>query len=388
MKLKHTLLPCLAIILVLFSCKDGIEIEQSYYPGDDYATIAEYLNLPAHALDYENAFPTYYRSTSAVFDKDMATLGRVLFYDKNLSEDRTISCESCHKQQIAFSDDVALSEGVQARRTSRNSLALGSVFSFREYYGSVTQGRIPFFWDNRASSVQAQSKETLKNANEMDMDMHQVLERVEDLPYYKPLFKAAYRDGEITDDRILDAIGEFVNSIGSFNSKYDQALDEYYSDRGNLSGIDDSDLNLFSEEENLGMQLYLANCASCHGRTAQAPGAVSANNGLAMSYEDKGMGGYTNNNSDNGIFKVPTLRNVALTGPYMHDGSFATLEEVIDHYSNGISNHPNLSTDLKIGNEARKMDFSATEKAALVAFLQAFTDESLMTAEKFSNPFK
>ena len=195
----------------------------------------------------------------------MATLGRVLFYDKNLSKDKTISCASCHAQSIAFSDDKAFSDGIENRATDRNSLALGAVFSFSEYYGNASFGRIPFFWDNRASSVQEQSEQTFANPNEMGMEMHQVLERVKEMPYYTPLMKAAFGLGDITEQKILDAINEFVNSLGSFNAPFDKALDNEFRNHNNAISAVQEDFALFNAQENLGKRLYLDNCASCHG---------------------------------------------------------------------------------------------------------------------------
>ena len=380
----------LSILLLSISCtKEGVDIEYQYYENNGHEVISKYLNLPAVPLRYTNEFPAYYSSTIFEFDKDLATLGRVLFYDKNLSEDRSISCGSCHRQELAFSDGEALSRGVAARRTVRNSLALGSVFSFREYYGSVFLGRVPFFWDNRVASVQDQSVQTFGNENEMSMHMGEVVDRVKEQPYYDTLFKAAYGSTQVNDQRVLDAISEFVNSIGSFNSKYDQELDRHYENYGNVRNIDQVDFSGLSAIENRGMDLYLANCGSCHGEINGLPGEIAANNGLDMEYEDSGIGALTSNTEEYGLFKVPTLRNIALTGPYMHDGRFLTLEEVLDHYSSGIQNHPNLGDPLKdVDGQPKQFNFSVEEREALIAFLNTFTDEKFLTDEKYADPFK
>lgn len=373
-----------ALISIVSCKKEGVEIDYHYYPEEDYQLMSQHLDLPEVPMAYENDFPNYYSSTNRQYDRDLATLGRVLFYDKNLSDDRTISCASCHKQEIGFSDDVAFSDGVNDQKTARNSLALGSVFSFNEYYGSSIVGRVPFFWDNRASSVQEQSRATLGNPLEMNMEMHQVKERVAELPYYEPLFKAAYGHALQNDQEILDAIGIFVNSIGSFNSKYDQAVDRYLSNNGNLSGIYNANLVGFTEEENTGRKIFVDNCSSCHGNIEQgvaAPGLIEANNGLALNYEDDGAG--------NGVFKVPTLRNVEKTGPYMHDGSLATLEDVVDHYNEGVFAHQNLNSELKgADGQPKRLNLSTSEKAALVTFLKTYTDDEFLTDAKYSDPFK
>lgn len=380
--IKTTLV--LSCFLFLFnSClKDDNTLEKHYWSPEDYSILTKHLDLPTEPDNYDFTFPDHYNGATRTFHKGRATLGRVLFYDKNLSEDNSISCASCHDQKIAFSDDVPFSEGVQQRRTSRNSLALGSVFSFNEYYGSVTFGRIPFFWDNRAESVQEQAAMTLANENEMDMDMHQVLDRVEDLEYYAPLFKTAFGDDDIDETKILDAIAVFINSIGSFDSKYDRALDDYLSKNGRTNNFERNFLPMFTESENRGKDLYLDQCGSCHGATISLPGKVSANNGLDLDYADKGEAGTSK-------FKIPTLRNISLTAPYMHDGRFATLEDVIDFYSTGIQDHNSLDQDLKTNfGEPKKMNFTDQEKADLLAFMETFRDDTMINDTRYSDPFK
>ena len=393
MKLKHLFLIAFASLILFTDCgKDTVDIEYNYYPKEEFQALSQQLNLPAYPLDYTVNFPKYYGRTATTFNNDLATLGRVLFYDENLSEDRSVSCASCHKQQLAFADDLALSEGVQQRSTARNSLALGSVFSFREYYGSSSSGRVPFFWDNRASTVQEQSKQTLANDLEMNMTMPEVVQRVKEEDYYIPLFRTAFGNPDVSEDRVLDAISEFVNSMASVDTRYDRELDKYYeSNRFNFTSHVNADFSGLSSIENKGKQLFQTHCASCHGAVNGLPGRISANNGLDVVYDDPGMGDITGNN-DVGLFKVPTLRNITLTAPYMHDGRFATLDEVLDHYSSGIKEHENLSPQLRVNQStngaAVKLNFSAADKAALLAFFDTFVDEEYLTTEKYSDPFK
>ena len=379
------------LIIACFSCKqDGGDFEINYYSAEDYQMMSQFIDIPEFPLDYTNKYPDYYRGgTTGRFDKDMATLGRVLFYDKKLSADETISCASCHKQELAFADDIDLSIGIEDRRTGRNSLALGAVFNFQEYYGSASFGAVPFFWDNRAASVQEQSIQTFAAENEMGMEMHKVVAAVSDQPYYAPLFEMAYGDRNITEDKVLNAISTFVNSIGSFNSKYDQALDD---SNFQLTGIGTSapvgDLGMLTDEENRGFQLYKSNCSSCHGAVNGVPGKIQANNGLDMNYEDNGTGEITGSSADIAKFKVPTLRNIMVTQPYMHDGRFDTIEEVLDHYSSGIQNHPNLDAEFKSGSSIKFVDLTEQDKADLIAFLNTFTDTEFLAAERYSDPFK
>lgn len=364
-----------AAFVVLTSCEQkGIDL--TAYGDEDYALLSQTLNLPTYPVEYDFRLPSYAGGSSTSIDNNLATLGRVLFYDKNLSKDRSVSCASCHQQKLAFSDDEAFSEGVEERRTTRNSLALGSSISFAVYYGSASLGLVPFFWDNRASSVQEQSEQTLANSREMDMEMHEVVGRVKELEYYGPLFEASFRDRDITEERVLDAINEFVNSLASFNSKFDQEMSKASDISRDFSG--------FTGSENLGKNLYNQNCSSCHGAVMSRPTRLEANNGLDMSYEDRGIGEISQNTSQYGLFKVPTLRNIELTAPYMHDGRFATLHDVMDHYSEGVMGHENLSFGLPVGG----FNFTATEKQGLVDFLSTLTDHDYINDEKFADPFK
>lgn len=154
MKLKLILSSLVFLFLITYSCKkDPIELSPQQITELEWQIIERDLNLPRETMDYTLQFPYHYGGGTLSINNNFATLGRVIFYDKNLSKTRKISCASCHKQELAFSDDIALSKGVKGRKTERNSLALGAVFSFSEYYGSPSVGRIPFMWDNRAESV-------------------------------------------------------------------------------------------------------------------------------------------------------------------------------------------------------------------------------------------
>lgn len=392
MKKNIYLLICIGITS-FFACKnDGIEITYDYYGEDDYELISSKLNLPNHLLSYDVTFPEHAPFSNLSFDEDLATLGRVLFYDPNLSLDRSVSCASCHKQSLAFSDDVPFSKGIENHVTDRNSLALGSVFSFQAYYGNETFGLVPFFWDNRAASSEDQTEETLKNNKEMGMSDALMADRIQEQSFYEPLVNRALGKelDDINSDEIIRAIGVFVNSLGSFNNKFDQSYDEFLSKGGNSSNdIGTKDFAMFSALENQGKNIYVANCGACHGEQHHAPDKISANNGLEMVYSDKGIGLNSFDTDEYGLFKVPTLRNVSLTAPYMHDGSIETLEEVIDHYSNGIANHNNLSEELQDGNgNPIQFNYSQEEKNALLAFLNTLTDTDYLVAERYSDPFK
>ncbi|MBK8080746.1 MAG: c-type cytochrome [Saprospiraceae bacterium] len=363
------------------SCTDDkVDVVISYYGQKDDAMLKKYVSLPNIPHDYNFKLPNHTGLFSRPIDKDIATLGRVLFYDKNLSKDKTISCASCHKQELAFSDDVSFSQGVENRVTARNSIALGSVLNFAAYYGDF--GGIPFFWDNRATRVQDQSKATLGNPLEMDMKMHEVADVVNNHEYYKPLIREAFhKENSISETEILDAIGTFVNSLTNYNTKFDRELDKIGINSINYA------FTGFTQSENSGKKLYMSHCASCHGQNAGRPPVLSANNGLMLEYDDMGVGKHTNYANDQGKFKVPTLRNISRTAPYMHNGMFNTLNEVIDHYSSNIKNYKNLSQDLKFGNLPIKFNFTETEKQDLIAFLLTLNDDNITIDPKFSDPF-
>jgi len=377
------------VMVTLFSCKKAKEPITTINPFHDaYTEASQHLNLPEIANDYSVDFPKYL-SNNAFFaptiDNEKATLGRVLFYDKKLSRTNEVSCASCHIQEMAFADGKQFSDGVSGRQTSRNSIGLGSTISFGAYYGSGSFFGINFFWDDRAESVADQSRGSLTNSAEMDMDMDLVVERVKENPqYYKWLFMEAYPDG-INEDNILDAIQHFVNSMGSYDSPFDKGMNEN-------NGNEYATFANFTAKQNRGKEIFMDNCTSCHSKFAARSTTPMANNGLSMQYADKGKALLSNQSSDNGVFKVPSLRNVELTQPYMHDGSMATLEDVVEHYSTGIVKHTNLSQNLMVGGQPKHLNLSSSDKVALVEFLKTFTDPKFTDSnekdERYADPFK
>jgi cytochrome c peroxidase len=347
------------------SSDDEIKVVDKFWSDDEKAILKQHFGEDKIFYDYMIEYPYYLGFGTRSMDSKKASLGRIIFYDKNLSEDKKISCASCHKPEIGFSDNVAFSTGIQNRVTSRNSIALGSSVNFAAYYG---EGRVPFFWDNRVNTVQDQSKQTFANDNEMGVEMHEVAAEVNKQPYYKPIIKKVFGRETATQDEILDALAEFTNSITHFNSKFDRVLDFK---------------NNFNSEEDKGFKLYRKNCSSCHGFNLGAPGFFEANNGLTKNYTDYGTG----TNDATAKFKVPTLRNVMLTAPYMHDGSLATIDDVLNHYSNGIQNHASLHFNLKDGANPKKFNFSEADKNAFKAFFLTLTDETTSKEIKFISPF-
>jgi cytochrome c peroxidase len=383
-KIKVLLAISLSIIFLIVACSK----KESALPEED--PVAKYLNLPATPFNYANpALPAYLQAlpiqaqintpaTNAITDWG-ATLGRVLFYDKALSKNNTISCASCHNQKLGFSDTAKLSRGFNGGLTGRNSMSL----IMAKYYPN---GR--FFWDQRAATLEQQVLIPIQDMVEMGVTLDTLVKKVQTQPYYPSLFTKAFGNSTINSDLISKALSQFVRSIVSYQSKYDAG-------RSTLPPAPAPPPNAifpnFTAQENRGKEIFLSpigGCAPCHGSESfTAPG--EKNNGLDAVVTDPGFGAVTNNPADRGLFKVTSLRNVELTAPFMHDGRFKTLEEVVEHYNSGVKNHPNLSPQLRLpGGQPRLLNISPADKAALVAFLKTLTDANISNDVKFSNPFK
>ncbi|HMU46509.1 MAG TPA: cytochrome c peroxidase [Chitinophagaceae bacterium] len=379
-------------LLILFSlaCIVVIACKKSNDSADPVDPVAAVLNLPSTPFNYSNiALPAYLNTppiqgqvntpaTNPITDNG-ATLGRVLFYDKSLSINNTIACASCHKQANGFADTEVKSKGFNGGLTGRNSMSLIDA----KFYPN---GR--FFWDQRAATLEVQTLTPIQDLVEMGMTLPQLETKLRTLAYYPPLFQKAFGDTAINSGRISSALAQFVRSIVSYQSKYDAGRAAFPA--GNPPPPDVPFAN-FTPQENRGKEIFLSpigGCAPCHGsETFTAP--QEKNNGIDMATTDRGFGAVTNNINLDATFKVTTLRNVELTAPYMHDGRFQTLEEVVEHYSSGVKNHPNLSPQLRLPNgQPRQANLNVQDKAALVAFLKTLTDPTIATEVKYSNPFK
>lgn len=345
------------------------------------STLENALLLPQSPFNYANpALPPAF-GTPVILQQDNtpqatnpttnagATLGRVLFYDKRLSANQTVSCSSCHQQGNGFSDPRRFSVGFQGGLTGRNSMGLAHARWYQ---------RRAFFWDERAATLEDQVLQPIQNAVEMGMTLPALVSRLAAEPFYGPLFQAAFGTPEVTSDRISRALAQFVRSIVSVQSKYDQGVQQGFAN--------------FTAQENLGRQIFTqparGNCAACHGTDNFVPGPPIFNNGLENPYVDKGVGGLTGRPQDEGLFKVPSLRNIALTAPYMHDGRFPSLQAVVNFYNAGVVNHPNLSGPLRGPNgQPRRLNLTQGDIDALVAFLNTLTDNNLATNPLYSDPF-
>ena len=373
-------------LITIVACNNNQEAQPTTTEGDA-EILAKTLNLPSEAHNYSNiSLPTHFLAANIQAANNTATtnpttdlgatLGRVLFYDKNLSANNTISCASCHLQSNSFTDPEALSTGFEGGKTGRNSMSLANALFYQN-------GK--FFWDERANTLEDQVLMPIQDLVEMGMTLEELVPKLQALDYYKVLFKQTFGDETVTSERISKALAQFVRAMYSYQSKYDQALSAH---NGPVNG--NTNLTGLTTEENLGRQLFnRSGCAGCHNTDAFI-GIQAQNNGLDATTTDRGLADVTGLTTDEGKFKVPSLRNVEVTGPYMHDGRFATLEQVVEHYNSGVQNHPALDNRLKVRgtNQIRRLNLTDAEKTALVTFLKTLTDNTFLTDEKFSDPFK
>lgn len=248
-----------------------------------------------------------------------ATLGRVLFYDKRLSHDNGGSCASCHKQSKGFSDENRFSAGINGQLTTRHSMGLTNIAFF-------TGGKM--FWDERAASIEAQALVPIQSATEMGSTLSEVVTKLNATTYYPSLFAAAFGDSSVTSDRISKAIAQFERSMVSYNSEFNAQLKAPQQ-------------NILNFDELAGQTLFngRARCSGCHATNARSMD-IAHNIGLDATITDPGV-------NNNGKFKAPSLRNVEVRGRYMHDGRFASLEEVVEFYNSGVNDSQFLDAPLK-----------------------------------------
>ena len=329
------------------------------------------VGVPAGLADSDNT-PASNPTTDAG-----ATLGRVLFYDRSLSANGTISCASCHDQAAGFSDPNTLSIRFDGETTRRHSMSLANAAFFEP--GT-------FFWDTRAETLEVQVLQPFVDEVEMGLTLPELVSLVESQPYYAELFEDAFGSSEVSTDRISQALSQFVRSIVSTDAPYDEG-------RARVGRAQDPFPN-FTASENRGKALFFGggpgSCAGCHTTDAQINADNGPmNNGLDLvSTIDLGAFEVTGRVQDTGAFKVPSLRNIAESGPYMHDGRFETLREVVEHYSSGVQDHPQLHRRLQGGDgQPINRNFSEEQIDDMVAFLETLSDPTLLTGERFSDPF-
>jgi cytochrome c peroxidase len=288
-------------------------------------------------------------------------LGRRLFHDPRLSINSTQSCASCHDQTRAFADARRFSLGAEGQTGSRNAMPL-----FNLAWGQA------FFWDGRSPTLRQQVLMPIQDHQEMNETLENVVKKLRKDEESVQAFAQAFGSPEITPERIALALEQFLLTLISQESRFDQAARKV----AELTESEKRGLQLFVTEFDPKRGLRGADCFHCHGGTLFASQPF-ANNGLELAAEDVGLMKVTQNEADRGKFKVPSLRNIALTAPYMHDGRFGTLEEVVEHYSGGVRRSATLDPNLAKHPEAG-IQLTAEEKADLVAFMKSLTDESFV----------
>lgn len=319
-----------SLLLVLISCNKNNE------------------KIEALNLSYPDYFPSpVYDVSTNKFTMDRFNLGKKLFFETRLSSDNSISCGSCHSQTHAFADhNIPLSFGVGGATGTRNSPSI------------VNLAWSPsFMWDGGVNHLEVFPIAPITNHLEMNESIAGVLEKLNADPTYRQMFKKAYGNDQITDQAMLKALAVYMYTIVSYNSKYDQ----YRKGETNLTA-----------NEMQGLQLFQQKCASCHSEPLFTNYSFQ-NNGLDSLFNDLGRALITQNSSDEGKFKVPSLRNIELTYPYMHDGRFWTLEQVLNHYSSGVKQSSTLAPGLSGG-----IPLTSEEKALIIDFLETLTDYDLL----------
>ncbi len=302
-------------------------------------------------------------------------LGRHLFYDTILSENYTISCATCHQQKYGFADPRRLSLGTQGLPGKRNAMALVNLLWTKD-----------FFWDGRVRTLEEQVLHPIQDPLEMNMNLEALVQRLKNSPKYKSMFKKAFCTENITKELVSKALAQFVNSLISKDSKFDKYLrGEYF----------------LTLDERIGLQLFQThpipgrirggNCGDCHFQP-HFDGKGFKNNGIDSIYSDIGYQSVTGNPFDLGKFKIVTLRNIAQTAPYMHDGRFSTLEQVLEHYDKHVKlgefTDPLIMEASNINGGAPRLFLTPTEKQQILSFLHTLTDSTFLTNPKYSSPFE
>jgi len=341
MLLASGLAACLA------SCRPDADVAQPQaVPG---AVLPSNFPAPVYALE---ANPP----TQEAFE-----LGRTLFYDPRLSRGNEVSCGSCHQQFVAFAHaDHRVSHGVDGLLGTRNAPALQNLRWKRN-----------FFWDGGPQNLETLPLAPLTNPVEMDETLENVLRKLNADPTYQKQFAKVYGESPINSQQFLRALAQFMASLTSANSRYDHFV------RQEAGGQ-------FNETELRGRALFTQKCAACHATDLFSDDSFR-NNGLNRSFAaDSGRAHITSRPADRGRFKVPSLRNVVLTAPYMHDGRFQTLAQVLDHYDRGVVDSPTLDPLLRQPDGRLGITLSAQEKSDLLAFLSTLTDEQFVKDKRLA----
>lgn len=344
MKKRFTIIiTCIGLfITVLNACKP----DPSFNPAEPFEFVVP-EGWPAPFYQFEDNALTW----------EKFELGRRLFYEPRLSRNNEISCGSCHQQSAAFAQsDHPVSHGVDDKLGTRNSPVIFNM-----------NWHTSFFWDGGVNHIESQPINPIQNPVEMDETLPNIIAKLSSDEEYKKMFKAAFGDTAVNSQRIFKSLAQFMGMMVSSNSKYDKYV------RGEAGGT-------FTAAELNGLNIFRAKCATCHKEPLFADFSSYRNNGLKPgNVNDSGRAHITQNAEDMYKFKVATLRNLAYSWPYMHDGRFNTLDEVLEHYSAGIHSSPTLDPALQGG-----LSLTATEKADLLAFLNTLNDAQFIADKRFA----
>lgn len=371
--MKKIVLLALAVILLIGACKND----------DDDATtpmVNDEIEGPYNPVPYTLEAPSWFGDPNQYVPEDNPmtvdgiALGRMLFYDPILSSDSTMSCSTCHQSAKGFADGEATSLGVLGIAGNRSSMPLINLV-----YN--TKG---FFWDGRSGTLEEQALAPVEDHRELNENWENVVEKLRNHPDYPQLFRKAFgidKRSKMNKELAVMAIAQFERTMISANSRFDRVvwLNEGWA----------------TDSEQRGRELFFVEfaepgithpgCSHCHGSYLYTENNFF-NNGIEDAeifedFPDAGLGGVTNVLYDTGKFRAPTLRNIALTAPYMHDGRFQTLEEVLDHYASG--GHGFLNEDANI----QQFNLSEQDKMDMINFLNMLTDTSFVNNPAFQNPF-
>lgn len=391
---KNTLIASFLLLVFLLACR------RDRQPGDLYpavtAAFGTNINLNSLANYAAQARPAYIlkdNSGANTITNAKATLGRVLFYDKQLSINNSVSCGSCHRQEFAFSDTAIASKGVEGGVTTRHSMRL-----VNSRFGT----EVRFFWNERAPSLELQTTEPIRDHAEMGFSgqngrpaFSSLLPKLQAIGYYKELFRFVYGDETVTETRLQECLSQFIRSIQSFDSRYDAGRAQMPDDGRPFPN--------FTAQENQGKQLFLnrpafgpngirtgggAGCISCHRPPEFDIDPNSRNNGIIEVI--------TGSTPDLGNTRSPSLRDLTradgtVNSPMMHTGRMPTLRSVIAHYNLIVHNpaqNQNIDPRLTPGGVGQNLNLTNTETDALVAFLQTLAGNALYTDKRWSNPFQ
>ncbi|MFT4532731.1 MAG: cytochrome c peroxidase [Saprospiraceae bacterium] len=321
-----------------------------------FLTVFGFFYTDIIEFEYPNHFPKpVYDFAKNKLTEKKVRLGRVLFYDPILSLDGSISCASCHSPYNAFAHtDHDLSHGIDDKIGIRNAPPL---------FNLAWQNS--FMWDGAINHLDMQALAPITSPSEMGDSLLNVIMKLESSEKYRTLFNEAYGDSTITGQRLLLSLSQFQLTLVSGNSKYDKIKE----------GVD-----TFNIQEKLGYDLFVVNCSSCHTEPLFTSGNF-ASNGLKLdsTLMDFGRGRVTRLKSDNLLFKIPSLRNLEYTNPYMHDGRFEKLREVLNHYTDGVVNYGDAESSVRI---TKRFSLTSNEKSDILAFLRTLNDQDFVFTKK------